>query len=316
VRGLASFFSRRMVAMALSVVIVNWRNEADTVRCVKAVRGWRSLNPQILVVDNESTEGSRETLSQFAEAAELIRSEANLGYGGGNNLGIRRALEGDTAYILLLNSDAEIAEHAVNSLIERLEAHPEVSILGPIIRERSEGRERSYIGGRDIALSTQTRIAAETADLGRIPGCPLVAVDYVPGTVLLARRAAFERTGLLDESFFFSGEIADFCRRARAAKHGSFVDLDVSASHDATRVPQGRRDTLYAYYSLRNRMLYARKHYPSKTAKHLAFWTGVCAMEIAKSLKKRNFSRSRAIWLALLHGYANRSGNQNAAFLS
>lgn len=301
--------------MALSVVIVNWRNEADTIRCVRAVRGWAVLDPQIIVVDNESTERSRAALAAAVKQDELISSEVNLGYGGGNNLGVRQALEASAEYILLLNSDAEIAEPALSSLVERLEAHPEVSILGPVIHERSEGGEHCYIGGRDIALNTQTRIAAEAGDLDRVAGYPLIAVDYVPGTVFLTRRTVFQQTGLLDERFFFSGEIADFCRRARAASHESFVDLNVSVTHDATRVSRSRRDTLYVYYSLRNRMLFARKHYPSKTVKHLAFWTCVCALEIAKALKSGDISRSRAIWLALWHGYANRSGNQNAAFL-
>ena len=301
--------------MVLSVVILNWRNEADTIRCVGAVRGWGTLNPQIVVVDNQSTESSRAALAQVVRPAELISSEVNLGYGGGNNLGIRRALEGRGEYILLLNSDAEIAEAALRSLIERLETHPEVSILGPVIYERSEEGEYRYIGGRDIALSSHTRIAADTRDLHLIRGYPLIAVDYVPGTVFLARREAFEQTGLLDERFFFSGEVADFCRRAIAGKHKAYVDLEVTATHDATRIPRSRRDTLYVYYSLRNRMLYARKHYPAKTAKHLAFWTWVCALEIGKALTRRDIPRSRAILLALRHGYANRSGNQNAAFL-
>jgi GT2 family glycosyltransferase len=301
--------------MALSVVIVNWRNEADTICCVRAVRGYSSLNPQIVVVDNQSTSASRAALAEVVNPDELICSNNNLGYGGGNNLGIRRVLEGDAGYILLVNSDAKIAEFGVRRLIERLEIHPEVSILGPVIRELSQGGEHCYIGGRDIALSTHTRITADARELQRVPGYPLVAVDYVPGTVFLARRAAFEQTGLLDERFFFSGEIADFCRRARARKHGAYIDLKVTATHDATRVPRTRRDTLYVYYSLRNRILYARKHYPSKTAKHLAFWTGVCALEVAKALRQSDIPRSRAILLALRHGYANRSGNQNAAFL-
>jgi GT2 family glycosyltransferase len=301
--------------MALSVVIVNWRNEADTNRCIGAVRGWTVLAPRIIVVDNQSTEDSRRTLAEAVEPGELIRSEINLGYGGGNNLGIRRALEGGADQILLLNSDAEIAEAGVAGLIERLEAHPEISIIGPVIHERTLGDEHCYIGGRDIALSTRTRISANANDLHRIPGYPLLKVDYVPGTVFLARRSAFEQTGLLDERFFFSGEIADFCRRALDEKHGAYVDLEVAATHDASRAPRSRRNALYVYYSLRNRMLYARKHHPSKTARHLAFWTRICTLELGKALTQRDLPKSRAILLALRDGYANRSGDRNAAFL-
>ena len=82
--------------------------------------------------------------------------------------------------------------------------------------------------------------------------------------------SVFEQIGLLDEEFFFSGEIADFCKRARNGGHRVCVDLEVEARHDASDTPQTRRETLYVYYSLRNRFLYAKKHYPLEKAKYLA----------------------------------------------
>ena len=85
--------------------------------------------------------------------------------------------------------------------------------------------------------------------------------------------ACSSRSGLLDEEFFFSGEIADFCKRARDGGHRVCVDLEAEARHDASETPQTVRDTLYVYYSLRNRFLYAKKHYPFEKAKYLALWS-------------------------------------------
>ena len=148
-----------------------------------------------------------------------------------------------------------------------------------------------------------------------LPGYPLQPVDYVPGTVFLARRIVFEQVGLLDEQYFFSGEIADFCRRAKAYGHDAFVALDVLAEHDTGHAPSRLRDTLYAYYSLRNRYLFVRKHHGSETARLFAYWTGVGSQQIARSLMRGNASRARALFLALAHGLTNRYGNQNAKFL-
>ena len=148
-----------------------------------------------------------------------------------------------------------------------------------------------------------------------MPGYPLNDVDYVPGTVFLARRSVFEQIGLLDEEFFFSGEIADFCKRARNGGHRVCVDLEVEAQHDASETPQAVRETLYVYYSLRNRFLYAKKHYPLEKTKYLALWSRLCLVELGRALAAGKPRKARAILLAIAHGCTGRFGNQNAAFL-
>jgi glycosyltransferase involved in cell wall biosynthesis len=94
----------------IAVIMVNWRNEPETLRCAEAVRGWSMLKQELIVVDNESTMASRKALAGGLDPHCLILSETNLGYGGGNNLGIKQALSGRAEYFLLLNSDTEISE--------------------------------------------------------------------------------------------------------------------------------------------------------------------------------------------------------------
>jgi glycosyl transferase family 2 len=103
----------------VAVIIVNWRNEPETLRCAEAVRGWSTLKPELIVVDNESTIASRKALAGGLDPHCLVLSETNLGYGGGNNLGIKQALSGRAEYFLLLNSDAAISEAAVTGLLTR-----------------------------------------------------------------------------------------------------------------------------------------------------------------------------------------------------
>ena len=299
--------------MSLAVIFVNWRNEQQTLRSARAVQGWRALKPELIVIDNESTEATTKILAGLGPN-ELICSPVNLGYGGGNNLGILRALGGKQKYILLLNSDAEISEDSVIKLRERLEANPAISILGPVIYEGRDGDVQCLIGGRDIALSPVTRIAWDNNDLKSVPGYPLHEVDYVSGTIFLARRELFEQIGLLDERFFFSGEIADLCKRAKDQGHRICVDLTVEADHDRDETVGPLRETLYIYYSLRNRFLYVRKHYPTEKLKYFAYWFSRGVIELARTLGALKLAKARAVLLALLHGGINEFGNQNAKF--
>jgi GT2 family glycosyltransferase len=242
---------------------------------------------------------------------ELILSEANLGYAGGNNLGIAHALRGTAPFVLLLNGDAAIAEQNLASLLATMRDNSDVAILGPTLHEWQHGGAYRYAGGKDIAQHALTRLVAPP----RVPGDSLRDVDYVPGAVFLARRSLFETIGMLDEQFFFSGEIADLCKRARSSGYRVCVDLAVEAQHDARETPQPLRDTLYTYYSLRNRLLYANKHYPSEKAKHRSRWLKFCLAELGRALAAGRLGKARAIALAIAHGCAGRFGNQNASFL-
>lgn len=301
--------------MGLTVVLLNWRDQQPTLRCAQAVSGWRTLAPRLVVVDNQATEPSRAALAALSPPAAIVSSPVNLGYAGGNNLGIQLALDEGSDYILLLNTDADIAEAGVSALLARLQADPAISVIGPVIHEQANGTTRCLIGGRDIARHADTRITAPPGDLSTLPGYPLPDVDYVSGTVLLARAAVFRQVGLLDESYFFSGEIADFCKRVRHSGHRVCVDLDVAARHDTAQTSAHLRETLYVYYALRNRFLYVRKHHASEKLGCLAYWTRQGALELLRALRARKAAKARAIVLALMHGLIGRFGDQNARFL-
>jgi GT2 family glycosyltransferase len=299
---------------SLAVVIVNWRREELTLRCVSMVRNWSTLKPRLVVIDNQSNEQSQRTLSKSLHLNELLRSQRNLGYAGGNNLGIRHALQGSPAFVLLLNNDAQVTEGSICQLLKRFEQNPDVAILGPVLNESHCGIVRIQIGGKDLLRNSLTRHTIAPNEIPSLPGYPLIDVEYVPGSVFLARAGLFEKVGSLDERFFFSGEIADLCKRTRESGDRVCIDLEVEALHDSDETPSSLRDTLYVYYSLRNRLLYATKHYPSRPIKNFVRWLKLCSSELGKAIVQARLSKARAIALAILHACANRYGNQNDAF--
>ena len=263
------------------------------------------------MVDNQSTAQSREALSATLAPEELICSARNLGYGGGNNVAIRRAMAARKNYLLLLNSDADISQDGARQLLERLASNPDVSILGPIVREGNDGEY--LVGGRDIARFPDTRIIAQADSIKSLPDYPLHHVDYVPGAVFLARAAAFEKIGLFDEQYFFSGETADFCKRAQEGGYNVCVDLEVLARHHV--VASGMRETAYVYYNLRNRFLYASKYHPAEKRRYFLRWVGAGALAFAAAVRHGKIKKARAILLALAHGLSGRYGDQNVKFI-
>jgi GT2 family glycosyltransferase len=301
--------------MSLAVILLNWHHERQTIRCACTISAWREIKPCLYVVDNESTEVTRRALAAGLGSASLICSPLNLGYAGGNNLGIRQALSAHCQYILLHNSDAEIPEAGVIRLLARLKANPQISVLGPLLNETRNGQPHLLAGGRNIACYPTTRAPMDPSDLKMMPGYPIHAVDYVPGTILLVRADTFTEHGLLDEEYFFSGEIADFCKRVKDSGRGIYVDLEVEARHDCGQAPPTAREKLYVYYGFRNRFLYVTKHYTAEKTKYFAYWTLLGVLAFVRALALGKLGKARAIMLALTHAYIGRYGNQNASFL-
>ena len=306
--------------MKLGIIILNW-NDADTsLQCLRIVFSWRSIDTEIIVVDNASSDDSVKSIVAEFPDIHLVQSETNCGFAGGNNLGITKALEVGCDAVLMLNSDAEISEDDVTALIRRLEDSTEPIIIGPAIEEKSATGSVLTCGGRDMGRFSRTRITAgdgNQAYSGRgRPGSrqELHEVGYVPGTVLLAPVSVFDKVGLLDEDYFFSGEIADFCARARLQGIKSMIDMSVTAHHGDENEVKPLRGSLYIYYTLRNRFLYVSKHGGSARLWLKFIWIikGFCMFGI--SIIKLDFKRARAVALGLSDGLFGKWGNRNEMF--
>jgi GT2 family glycosyltransferase len=299
--------------MQLAIIILNWNKAPDTLRCLHTLSRWSGLKAEIIVVDNSSSHEDLSLLQKAKPRLQLIVNEANLGYAGGNNAGIAKALDGGFPYIMLLNSDATIRDSCVKQLLECMKHSPDLGVVGPLLEEGG----MIYAGGRNIGIHSLTRIPYEPKDGDSEPGSEsgLLAVDYVPGSALLARREAFERAGLLDEEFFFSGEIADFCRRVQLAGLKCAVYSGCRASH-APDANSMMRETLYNYYTLRNRFLFIRRHFRYTKIFWSLRWVTDGIIQIIIALLKRRRERARALWLGLRDGVIGRFGDRNAQFIS
>lgn len=291
--------------MSLAVIILNWNQAADAITCAQLVRGWTALSPRLWLVDNHSAPQSRQMLRDALPDAQIIYSERNRGFAGGNNLGIRAALDAGCAHILLLNNDAAIDAAGVARLQQTLRENPDVGVVGPPVWDADRPHVLLSAGGSDIGTTPGSHMQQPPA-----PGA-LRDVAYVPGACVLIRRELFEAVGLLDEAYFFGGEMADLCALGRQRGFRSVIDGGARAVHKVDRSAEVRRD-LHIYYVVRNRFLFVRKHHARRRLRLYLFWTMHSIRPFLQALLHGDWRRARAIWLACWDGWRGRFGGQNA----
>lgn len=290
--------------MALGIIIINWNQAQDAIACVRRAQQWQ-FDKRIWVVDNGSNASDVQRLRAELSDVALIFSEANLGFAGGNNLALREALRTDCEAILLFNNDAQADGEAIVQLRRRLEQHPRLGIVGPVLVDAANPNRILSAGGRDIARHLSSHIPEPLA-----PGA-LRYVDYVPGTCVMVHVEVFRAVGLLDEAYFFGGELADLCMRARQCGWLSAVDGASVVWHAVDRSAD-LRSHLHIYYVIRNRFLYIRKFYPRARLPLFAMWTAQALLGGTLALAQGQRRRARAIALGCWDGWHSRFGGQNA----
>jgi hypothetical protein len=245
-----------MSAEGTAVIVLNWNGAADTRSCLRSLEAARRDWSHCIVVDNASTDRSVEMVRREFPWAELIEAGGNLGYAGGNNLGMRAALAGGAREILILNNDATIDAGTIEPLREAVRRDPAIGIVGPVVHHANGF---SYAGGR---LSRRPFRVWEIDDSTIAASPDPVDVDYVPGCAMFLGREALDRIGLLDERFFLTWEDTDLGARAIAqglrcvVVGGSRIHHEGSQSFDRIFSP------LYSYYYFRNMLLFAHLHFP------------------------------------------------------
>ncbi|MFZ5443817.1 MAG: glycosyltransferase family 2 protein [Myxococcota bacterium] len=228
----------------VAVVVLNYAGADDTIRCVESLRAQRVRPEWVVVVDNASPDDSAARLSGLGPDVTFLQSGANLGFAGGNNVGVRWALEQGADAVWLLNNDAIAEQGALEALLRTWRAHPRAGAIGTLIFKMDRPGELQCWGGGWINLWTGR---AREFDF-EVPDAQL---DYVSGCSLFLPRAALEAAGLLDEGFFMYFEDAELSLRYRARGFELSVARDAVVHHKGgASVRPGRRQLEWRTQSL------------------------------------------------------------------
>lgn len=239
----------------VAIIILNWNGRDDTLACLKSLSRLNYPAHFVIVVDNGSSDGSARAIQLAFPHVTVIEAGCNLGYVGGNNLGLEHARARGAHYALLLNNDTEVASDFLRLLVEAA-TEPAVGIVGPIIYYQAQPRVIWSAGGAiDWKRGRTCMIGEGEEDRGQFSATR--PVDFVTGCALLIKMSVVERIGPLDPRFFAYYEETEWC--VRAARAGYKV-MHVPRAKVWHKISLAARDTSIGvtYYMTRNRLLFLK----------------------------------------------------------
>jgi GT2 family glycosyltransferase len=254
------------------IVVLHYCGPDDTLECLRSLQRQQAAECRVLVIDNASSDDVATHFAREFPNVIVVRSERNLGWAGGNNVGIRYALERGAERILLLNNDVVADPFLVARLARADLQNPEYAVFGAIIRDldppgavQSDGflfNDASRKGFFNSAGSVGAVGAVGSAAVHERP--EVVPADIVMGCCLWVRKEVLESIGLLDERFFLIHEESDFCLRAARAGFKVGVVAEALVRHRrSTSFLEAERRTGAAwqsYFDARNLGLLLWKH--------------------------------------------------------
>jgi GT2 family glycosyltransferase len=282
-------------APRIGAVVLNWRTAGGTALAVRALQASARPLDHVLIIDNGSNDGSEDRLRRTLEGAEVVQAGSNLGFSGGCNLGIERALAAGAELVLLANSDVYVRPDCIGRLEAALAAHGDVGIVGPAIVTRGEPDRLESRGIHFSAASGRVLNLGFGEHVSTYPASPLRAVDAVSGALMLIRREVLERVGRLDDAYFFSLEDVDFCLRARRAGFRAACVETAICEHEGSR-SIGLRSPRRIYFATRNHLRLTARAPAPLGAPHAAVRQGlVAAMNLAFALTRSPAPRAASL---------------------
>lgn len=244
----------------ICVIILNWNGVTDTSECLSSFSKINYENYEVIVVDNNSYGNDVDLLNeQHGDyLKEIIVNDSNYGFAGGNNVGIKYALNGDADLILLLNNDTIVEKNFLNELVAGLNSNEDIGILTPMINYYSR-RDTIWSAGGYISKMKASGFSSST-DMHQDSFVKNEFCSFASGCCLLIKREVFEKIGLLDDKYFLYLEDTDFCYRTISA---GFKILYVGSSkiyHKVSSTTSSVFSLLPLYFSTRNRLYFARKN--------------------------------------------------------
>lgn len=246
----------------VSIILLNLNSYEVTLDCLLSLRKIDYRNFEVVVVDNGSVDSSAEKLAASAPEIRLIKNGANLGFAGGNNVGMRDALSRGADYVLLLNNDTVVAPDFLTQLMQVAESDPRIGALNPKILFFDPPDRLNYAGGihRRFRLFPKV-IGLRQKDDGRFD--EMREVSFLSGCALLVKAGVVRQIGVLEEVYFhFYEDIEWSLRLVQAGFKGIYVPKAVIWHKEHYVTNRSQRNGFIEFYLARNNLIFARKHVP------------------------------------------------------
>ena len=212
---------------------------------------------EVIVVDNASTQDEASIISERYPQVKVIRSHQNLGFAGGNNVGIKAA---KGQYILLINNDTYFKEYNIDALINRLESLDKIGIVCPKLRFAWANHPIQFAGYTTLSPITvrNQAIGFGESDHGQYETAH--PTPYAHGAAMLVKQEAMDKVGLMPECYFLYYEELDWSMMFTRAGYEIWYDPACTVYHKESQTT-GQNSPLRTYYITRNRLLFVKRNY-------------------------------------------------------
>lgn len=283
------------------IILLNWNRGQDTLECIASLHEKPNpANSHIVVVDNGSSDDSVERIHRNGGDLVFLEAGENRGFTGGNNLGLKYALEHNADYVLLLNNDALIAPDALSKMVAVAENDEKIGIVTPKILYHPE-RDRLWAAGtkyHEWCLTTRLTGYRQT-DFGQYDAERDLV--WATGCAMLIKREVLLKIGLLTDEMFAVGEDLDYGLRAR--KHGYRIRYAPSAVvwHKESISAGGHDAPQYVYYQTRNLVFLQRRW--AKNVFHLLLAQMIAGLHFGKRVLILSIRGKWRSVLGLIYGW-------------
>ncbi|WP_158795399.1 glycosyltransferase family 2 protein [Pedobacter sp. L105] len=298
----------------ISIITVNFNQPKVTLDFLKSIKLYTvQKEVEVIIVDN----GSREDCgAQFVEeypGLVYLRSELNLGFAGGNNLGIKVA-KGE--YLLLLNNDTEITANLLSELSAELDAHPEIGMVSPLLLYFDAPDVIQYAGFTEMNYVTcrNKGIGSMEINKGQYDNDSRETA-FCHGAAMMCRRKDLDTIGLMEEQFFLYYEELDWCEKFRRAGKKIWFTGRTSVYHKES-MSVGKESIIKTYFMTRNRMLYIRRNtsWVNAFVFSLYFILLACPKQLLIYLKKGRGDLAKWLYKGILWNLTHSKNSTNLGF--
>ena len=240
----------------VSVITVNYKQAAITCALLDSIDKNTYKNLEVIVVDNGSEKDCTVDFKRHYPSVKMLISQDNLGFAGGNNLGIKVA-KGD--YIFLVNNDTEWTDGLVESLLKRFETDATIGVVSPKIRYHHTPDMIQFAGFTEINPLTgrNETVGKNEKDMGQ-HDTPY-PTPYAHGAAMMLKREVLKKAGLMPENYFLYYEELDWCHQIKQAGYTLWYEPEGLIYHKES-ASVGKLSTLKLHYLTRNRLLFMRRN--------------------------------------------------------
>lgn len=286
--------------ITLSIITINYNGLRDTCELIESLP-LGSPSMEVIVVDNASKEDEAFIIEKRYPNIKVIRSNKNLGFAGGNNLGIKAATG---KYLFFINNDTLLSHQpsAFDSLISRLESDEKIGMVCPKIRFAWDNNPIQFAGYTPLSRFTMRNRSIGFGEIDKGQYDAPHPTPYAHGAAMMVKREAFEKVGFMPECYFLYYEELDWSMMFTRAGYTIWYEPACTIYHKESQAT-GQNSPLKVYYLTRNRLLFVKRN-KKGYAKYITYAYLIC-MVAPRDIIKYTLKGEFKLVLSVIKGIIN-----------